>query len=143
MGRSPARISGFLFIHLHQETEQSQTRYLIISFVNFFRNFPEDRNNDHRDITFPHGDNPGDGDDEEDDVSSDSADEDENEVTQKKLTYAKKGGLISVVSIKHKVPFGIRKSDVRDKMILLFDFRGAQIKMPTGQKMKQHYSKID
>ena len=61
------------------------------------RAFADDRNNnDHRDITFPHGDNPGEGDghDDDDDVNGDNPEEDDSEVTQKKLTYNKKGKIV-------------------------------------------------
>ena len=61
------------------------------------RAFADDRNNnDHRDITFPHGDNPGEGDgpDDDDDVNGDNLEEDDSEVTQKKLTYNKKGKIV-------------------------------------------------
>ena len=64
--------------------------------ISFHRAFADDRNNnDHRDITFPHGDNPGEGDGlDDDDVNGDNPEEDDSEVTQKKLTYNKKGKIV-------------------------------------------------
>ena len=75
-------------------------KYKKFRIVNHFailysRSYPDDRNNDHRDITFPHADNPGDGDDDENDVTSDTVDDDDSEVTQKKLTHTKKGKLLA------------------------------------------------
>ncbi len=65
----------------------------VILISSSFRTFSDDRNNnnDHRDITFPHEDitREEDGQDDDDEGNGENPEEDESEVTQKKLTNKK------------------------------------------------------